>query len=248
MLPSILSPSTQRRNRSLTTHVALAIFLFVLLWFLASYIGMRRSLCWWYQRQALQMSSEAESIREDLLQKLFAMRRSLELALMDKQAHPKEVQHWLTQLETIQRSLEAVAHRLAPPYLDDSLPLAVQLVLKEWQAAHPTLQLEMDLPTDWVEEPLVQRRMVLATLTAWLQITASHLRPDARLCVRLSEQAHSREMLIQLTTLNRSDLPSGAAIPELIKLQQAFQVLANGSCYCQKRGATATWFYRWRSP
>lgn len=247
MLLSILSPSTQRLNHSLTTHVALAIFLFVLLWLLASYVGMRRSLCWWYQRQTAQMSDEAERIREDLLQKLFAMRRSLELALMDKQADPKEVQHWLTQLETMQRSLEAVTHRLAPPYLEDSLPLAVQLVLKEWQSAHPTLQLEMNLPIDWQEEPLAQRRMVLATLTAWLQITVADRQPDAKLRVCLTQQAHSSEMLIQLTALNHSDLLSGAAISELFKLQQAFQVLANGICYCQKRDSTVTWAYRWRS-
>ena len=176
------------------------------------------------------------------------MRRSLELALMDKQAHPKEVQHWLTQLETVQHSLEAMMHRLAPPYLDDSLPLAVQLVLKEWQTAHPTLQLEMDLPTDWKEEPIAQRRMVLATLSEWLRITASSLRPDTKLRVCLSQQAHSSKMLIQLTARDRSDLPSGAAISELINLQQAFQVLANGRCYCQKRDSTVTWFYRWRLP
>jgi hypothetical protein len=194
------------------------------------------------------MSGEAERIREDLLQKLFAMRRSLELALMDKQAHPKEVQRWLTQLETIQHSLEAVTHRLVPPYLDDSLPLAMQLALKEWQATHPMLQLEMDLPTDWIAEPFAQRRMVLATLVTWLQITASHLQPRARLRIRLSQQAHSNELLIQLTTSNRSDLPSRAAISELSKLQQAFQVLAPGSCYCQKCDATVTWVYRWRSP
>jgi len=157
------------------------------------------------------------------------------------------VQHWLTQLETIQHSLETLTHQLAPPYLDDSLPLAIQLVLKEWQAAHPAIQLEMDLLTDWAAEPLTQRRMVLATLTAWLHITDSHLRSDARLRICLSQQAHTSEMLIQLTTLNRSDLTSSAAIPDLIKLQQAFQVLANGSCYCQKRDSTVTWFYRWRS-
>ncbi|MBD2097698.1 hypothetical protein H6F90_21615 [Trichocoleus sp. FACHB-591] len=227
--------------------MALALFLLVLLWLLASYVGLRRSLYWWYQRQTAQMSGEAECIREDLLQKLFAMRRGLELALMEKQAHPKEVQHWLTQLETIQHSLEAVTHRLAPSYLDDSLPLAVQFVLKEWQKAHPTLPLEMALSTDWVAEPLEQRRMVLATLTAWLQITAAHLRAEGRLRICLSQKAHSGEMLIQLTAPNRFDLPSGVAISELTKLQQAFQVLANGNCYCQKSGSTVTWCYRWRS-
>lgn len=242
-----------RINHSTKKRVTPAIYLLVLFWLLASYLGMRRSLRWWYQRQLAQRDCEAEYIREGLLQEMFALRRSLELTLLDDRAHDdrahmKEVQHWLTQIETIQHSLEAVMHRLAPPYSADSLPLAIQLLLKEWQAAHPTVKLELDLPIEWDEELVEQRRIVLATLSEWLRIAVSQPLPEALIYARLSQQAQLREFMIQLTTLNGFSHSSEASIAELSHLQQSFQTLAAGKCYCHKRGSTLIWSCQWRSP
>ncbi len=224
----------------------LAICLFVLFWLLAAYLEMRRTLRWGHQRQAAQLCSESESIREGLLQESFAIRRSLELALAHDRADTKEVQTWLTQIETIQHSLEAVTNRLSPPYLNDSLPLAIQYVLKQWQVTHPALKLEIELPIAWDEEPIEQRRAILAFLNELLPMIASQPLPETVLYVRLSQQAQSR-LMIQLSTPNVSDLLSSAKT-ELTYLQQFFQVLADGKCYCRRQGSTVTWCCQWRSP
>lgn len=222
------------------------VYLFVLLWLLAAYFGMRQTLRWWYQRQSAQLCCEAERIREGLLQESFALRRSLELALSNDRVCTQEVQNWLAQLEAIQHSLEAVTHRLSPPYLDDSLPLAVQHVLKQWQTTHPEVQVKVELPTDWNEEPIEQRCVILSFLNELLRLIAFQPQPEIVLQVRLSQQAQSRRLIIQLDTSNVSDLLSNAR-RELMYLQEFFQVMTAGKCYCQRQSSTVTWCCQWQS-
>ncbi|MCY7277364.1 MAG: hypothetical protein LH702_27445 [Phormidesmis sp. CAN_BIN44] len=221
-------------------------YLFVLLWLLAAYFRMRQVLRWWYQRQSAQLCCEAERIREGLLQESFSMRRSLELALSNDRVCTQELQNWLVQIEAIQHSLEAVTHRLSPPYLDDSLPLAVQHVLKQLQATHPEIHLEVELPTDWNEEPIEQRRVILSFLNELLQLIAFQPQSETVLQVRLSQQAQSRRLIIQLNTSNVSDLLSSAR-RELMYLQEFFQVMTAGKCYCQKQSSKVTWCCQWQS-
>lgn len=223
----------------------LAICLFVLFWLLATHLRIRQALYWWYQRQAAQLCVETEGIQEGLLQECFALRRSLELVLADDLTCTKEVQTWLTQLETIQHSLETLTHRLSPPYLNDSLLLAIQHLLKQWQVMHSTLRLEIELPTDWEEESIEQRRVILAFLNELLHVIAAQPLPETLLCAQLSQQAQSR-LMIHLTASNVPNLLSSAN-KELTYLQQSFQVLANGKCYCRRQGSTATWCCQWRS-
>lgn len=231
--------------------ICLSVLLcFVLAWLLAAHLGTRRILRWGYQRQANQLGNEAEKIREGLLQESFALRRSLELALADDRACTKEVKTWLTQMETIQHSLEALTDRLSPPYLNDSLPLAIQHILQHWQTTHPGLRLDIELPMHWGEEPIAQRRVILAFLKELLPIIAAQPLPEtvlyAQLKTSFSQQARS-SLLIQLTAPNTADLFASAG-PELADLQQFFQVLADGKCYCQQQGSTVTWRCQWRSP
>ena len=207
---------------------------------------MRRLLRWWYQWQTAKLDCEAERIREGLLQELFAVRRSLELALVSDRVDTKEVQQWLTQIETLQQALESVMHRLSPPYLGDSLPLAMQHLLTYWQAEYPGVCLELNLPADWDQEPIEQRRIILTTLDAWLRIIVPQLRLEAVLHISLKQQATSAQLNIQLTAPTVSALLSSSAIP-LDNLQQFFQVLAEGKCYCQRHDLTVTWCYQWRS-
>jgi len=207
---------------------------------------MRRLLRWWYQRQAVRLDCEAERIREGLLQELFVVRRSLELALLSDRVDTKEAQQWLTQIETLQQALESVMHRLSPPYLGDSLPLAMQHLLKHWQAEYPAVCLELNLPTDWYQEPIEQRRVILTTLDEWLRMIMPQLQSEAVLHISLKQQATSAQLNIQLTTPNVAELLSSNAIL-LNNLQQFFQVLAEGKCYCQRHDLTVTWCYQWRS-
>jgi ribosomal protein L29 len=207
---------------------------------------MRGLLRWWYQWQTAKLDSEAERIREGLLQELFAVRRSLELALLSDRIDIKEVQQWLAQIETLQQALETVMHRLSPPYLDDSLPLAIQHLLKHWQAEYPAVCLELNLPDDWYQDSIDQHRIILTVLDEWLRLIMPQLRSEAVLHISLQQQATSRQLSIQLTAPTVSGLLSSSAIP-LDNLQQFFQALTEGKCYCQRRGLTVTWCYQWRS-
>ncbi len=207
---------------------------------------MRHLLRWWYQRQAVRLDYEARRIREGLLQELFVVRRSLELALLSDRVDTKEVQQWLTQIETLQQALESVMHRLCPPYLGDSLPLAMQHLLKHWQAEYPAVCLELDLPADWDQETVEQRRVILMILDEWLRMIMPQLQSEAVLHISLKQQTTAAQLNIQLTAPTVSKLLSSSAIP-LDNLQQFFQVLAEGKCYCQKHDSTVTWCYQWRS-
>ena len=203
-------------------------------------------LRWWYQRQTAQLATEAERIREGLLQELFVVRRSLELALMSDQTETATVQQWLTQMETIQHSLETVMHRLAPPFLGDSLPLALQHCLKEWQVEHPAVLLTVALPEEWRQEPIEQRRLFVSVLQVLLHLLSPYVRSEAVLHVSLTQQATIGQLVIQLTAPTVSELLSGQATA-FTNLQQFFQVLAEGKCYCRRQASTVTWCYQWRS-
>ena len=82
-------------------------------------------LCQWQQNQAEWLDQEAETIRNGLLQDLFAVRRKLEL--LDGQATD-----CLVDFEHLYHSLKHLADRLSSPYIHDSFPLAIQHTVSIW--------------------------------------------------------------------------------------------------------------------
>lgn len=235
--------SLSTTNDLTQTSVVVVLYFLILVWLLASYIGVQRSLQWWCQRQAALLSEEAEDIRDGLLQDSFAMRRSLELAIAGEvDSSQKADQTWLKQIETIQQSLEELSNRLSPPYLEDSLPLAVRWLLEQWQTKYSNLTAKVTLPPHWQNGRIEQSRIVLTTLNELLRLTLSHQVLPLSVQASFRQQRQFQELMLQLSR------PTTIALSvELESLRQTFQVLTSGSCYCQKNGSTVTWYFRWRS-
>ncbi|NJM99946.1 MAG: hypothetical protein HC800_24910 [Phormidesmis sp. RL_2_1] len=89
---------------------------------------------WWHQHQALQSHHTAESIRDGLLQQTFAFRRYLEALEKDgpTSSSPEQTARWLERFQTFYKSLETLSDELSPPFLADSLPLALKFTLNNW--------------------------------------------------------------------------------------------------------------------
>lgn len=235
--------SLSTTNDPTQTSVVVVVCILILFWLLASYKGVQRSLQWWCQRQASLLSSEAEEIRDGLLQDSFAIRRSLELAIAGEvDSTQKADQRWLEQIETIQQSLEELSDRLSPPYLEDSLPLAVRWLLEQWQKKYPNLTAEVELPVNWRNGRVDQSRIVLTTLDELLRLILSNQVMQLSLQASFRQRRQSHELILQL-----SRSPLMASSTELESLKQTFRFLTSGSCYCQKSGLTVIWYFRWRS-
>ncbi len=139
-----------------------------------SYSRARRALRWWERRRGFQLYCETERIRNGLLQESLAMRRSLELWLGD--THEISLEHvrgWLKGIEKFHHSLGQLSDRLSPPFVEESLPLAIQYLLELWQTYNPHLNIQMELPGDWQDESPECSRVILIALDELLRITLS---------------------------------------------------------------------------
>ena len=162
--------SSSLENAILIACIAIIIWLFV------SYSRARRALQWWERRRAFQLYCETERIRNGLLQESLAMRRSIELLLGDScEISLQSVRDWLTGIEKFHHSLGQLSDRLSPPYVEESLPLAIQYLLELWQTYNPKLNIQMELPRDWPDESPECSRVILIALDELLRITLSEV-------------------------------------------------------------------------
>ena len=104
------------------------------------------------------LHQEADFIRNGVLQDLFAIRRQLELS-----CHPQSdakmfsYNNHLAELKRIYTLLENCSNRLAGPYLQDSLPLALQHIVQPWLEK---IHLKTEFPAAWESEPVEQTRLL----------------------------------------------------------------------------------------
>ena len=130
---------------------------------------------WWHQQQAIQSHHTAESIRDGLLQQTFAFRRYLETADQSIDSpNWQQTNRWLERFQTFYQSLESLSDELSPPFIADSLPLALKFTITSWQSL-PTQQLtapavHFDLPTDWSSSSPHQNQAVLSVVTVLLTL------------------------------------------------------------------------------
>jgi len=162
-------------SSSLESAVLLACIA-ILIWLFVSYFRAQRALRWWERRRGFQLYCETERIRNGLLQESLAMRRSIELLLGDScQISLQSVRDWLKGIETFHNSLGQLSDRLSPPYVEESLPLAIQYLLELWQTYNPKLNIQIELPGDWRDESPECSRVILIALDELLRITLSEV-------------------------------------------------------------------------
>ncbi|MGF1459742.1 MAG: hypothetical protein ACFBSG_12030 [Leptolyngbyaceae cyanobacterium] len=138
---------------------------------------------WWHQYQAQMLLRETDFIRNGLLQEIIAMRRRLELACplsphSDESAGAPQV----ADLSRLYSLLEGVCDRLHSPFMRDSMPLALQQVVRPWQTR---LNLALQLPSSWSFESLEQSQLLVLLFKSLLPLLAEtkHLPTQAKLAI-----------------------------------------------------------------
>lgn len=221
----------------------------MLLWLLASYLRAQHALQWWHRRQSLQLCRQAESIRDGLLQDSFVMRRNLELSLVNQGERSEQSDKiLLSMVEKFHASLKQLSDDLSPPYVEDSLPLAIQYGLDAWKFNHPDVKFELDLPIHWQQESQEHSRLLLRAIDELLQITVSGQRQAALIAVGLTQQGPLAELKVHTTYSQASAWVDHTPTVELNYLRQTFRFLTMGECFYHRSDQSVTWYFRWRSP
>lgn len=216
------------------------------LWLLKSYLKTKQALQWWQGRQVLQLSQEAEKIRNGLLQESFTIRRSLELLPVDNsELLVKKSRDCLEKLDNFHHSLSQLSDRLSPAHVEDSLPLAIQSVVEQWQAHYPRLHLHLDLPTHWQDELPNKSMLIIRVLEELLQITLSEILADIDIYISLSPKGKMGELLIHISYDNAARMLSYSSLKELKYLRQIFQTLTLGKCCYRQHYLAVDWFLIW---
>jgi hypothetical protein len=133
----------------------------------------QRAWQWWQQQQQQQLHHRAESIRDDLLQQTFAFRRYLEKGrdpIPSQTITPDPSVQWLERLNQVYCSLESLSNELSPPFVEDSLPLALQFVLKDLEKAYPNLWVDLQLPLNWTSFASNPNAMLVSVVMVLLHL------------------------------------------------------------------------------
>jgi hypothetical protein len=217
------------------------------LWSVVSCGEMQRALQWWFQRQSAQLLSESEQIHNGVLQEVFALRRDLERSLSaGTGASTSQSQAWLQQTEQLHQSLQQLSETLTPPFLSESLPLAMQWMLQPLQASE--LNLQIDLPSNWQHDSAEQNRMILMLLDELLTRALADAAIDALHQIRLLAAKQYGELTVRVTYPDRQTMTALRETKELKYLYCCFQSLTPGRCLCQTENTTVMWRFRWRLP
>lgn len=227
-------------------NVLLIVCALLILWLLMSQFEAQRSLRWWYSRQLVEHCRDAETIRDGLLQEAFTLRRHLELSMLNSTHITEEAnQELLTTFERFHHDLRELSDRLSPPFLDDSLPLAIQHLLNRWQVNYPLIQVESNLPSDWPVETYEQSRLILATLDELIRMSVSDTAATTTIMLGLTAQKGVSELTMEI-----QPLPQTMVLPhlqELHYLEKSFQCLMPGQCSIQQINEMVRGHFRWKS-
>lgn len=214
------------------------------------YIGAKRWLRqqqawqWWHEQQVSCLHDQAETIRDGLLQQTFAFRRYLEGA--DSDRNPEEAQAWLDRFQTFHQSLERLSNHLSPPFLADSLPLALQFVLKEWQQTQG-IKTELTGGSGWTQEqPSEVNRAVLSVLARLLQLLQEGKQEgdQRRLRVEMHQEAAQCRIEIQFEG-DATAVAERATAPEMRHLQEIFYALVAGRLTMEATGNSLVGQLQW---
>jgi hypothetical protein len=222
-------------------------FILLFLWLVASAFEMQRALQWWSKRQSVQLWDESERIRNGLLQDIFSVRRNLELALTNHVELPTQNnQAWLEKMEKIHHSLEKLSNHLSPPYIEESLPLALQSVAEQWRSQSSLFTINTQLPSSWEEEPPEQSRIIIKTLHELLKLSIAGVNAPTFTEIHLQSTPHWNELMVDLTYPDASTLTTTQGSQEIAYLGRSFRFLTSGWCFQQRQRLTVTWHFRWR--
>jgi hypothetical protein len=194
-------------------------------------------LRWWYQHQTQWLTGEADAIRNGLLQDLFAIRRQMELVNGEECAG-------LATVEQLYGALEQLGDRLSSPYLEESLPLALQHVLNDWPAK---VTLKVELPTRWSPEPPETVSLLISVIDYLGQTLATLPTPTQSCMVQMADSEGAKRLTLRVS--DNRDLPS--SLIDLCKTEDwsnylaTFEVLTRGKASFTCDRTAVVWQLVW---
>ena len=200
-------------------------------------------LRWWHQYQAQRLTQTADLIRNGILQTLFATRRHLEaLECSQVEAGGMSRDRCLVELERIYTQLESLSNRLDSPFLQDSLPLALQHAIQPWKA---TLDLDVQLPNAWPPEPVEHTRLLIMLVETLLhQLTDST--PSYCSAIKLEHHGDLNQFMCQVSGHNPlSEAFKTQLLASLTPFLNTFQLFTQGEYEYRGQGQQMTWILRW---
>jgi hypothetical protein len=217
----------------------------ILVFFSMNFYQVRQAFQWWSKRQFRQQWLESDRIRNGVMQDLFAMHRGMEVSqIQGSDIILQNSKTWLAQAGQIQRSLEKLSHHLAPLFVEDSLPLAIQTIVGDWQGKTQHA-IEVNVPLDWQASAQEQNQMILSTLVEILQMISCLGAKDRPIQICLEQKANLAELLIQVEG-SESEGKAIARSKEWKYLKRCFHYLTGGQCAYRYRENTLTWCLQWR--
>lgn len=206
-----------------------------------SRVQTREALRWWHQRQVDRLHEGAELVRDNILQDLFAIRRTLELS---HDEHAPTSASDLRQLEALHHKLERLSNTLSPAFIQDSFPLALQHHLKQWQGKHPDIPVSVKLPS--TRQPSdSSSRVALITFEELLDLVAQHLSSEASLEIELTSQQQTMLLTVRVMEPEPQKRQAIANLQTLAHLHRSFQFLTEGNSKQSVRGSWIEWQFRW---
>ena len=178
----------------------------------------QQAWCWWHAQQQQRQQQQAETIRDGVLQEAFGFRRYLEA--VPSTGSPPEA-GWLERFNQFYQQLEALSDELLPPFIEDSLPLALQSWLN--RAPDP---IRLTVPSCDRDLPVAHNQTVLAVVAELLPILRSQAQPWQAQLTYLDEGQLLRFTCEAAATQVASQL---LCIPEFKYLQAIFHRLTFGT-------------------
>ncbi|QKD81671.1 hypothetical protein HPC62_05220 [Thermoleptolyngbya sichuanensis A183] len=230
-----------------------------LVWLAVFHWQTQRALRWWFEQQHHWLCREAEQVRNGPLQNTFVMRRQLEMNLeMNSERNSEALSNplteqpaWMAQVTQLNGQLVGqlvrLSDELSPPYLETSLPLALQA----WAQEEGLSGLLLCLPSRWPVEPTLRVSLLLSMLTHLLRGAMSGRDGPAAIALELVERSPLGIGHIGVLTI-RLEYPAVAAAraagrsPQWALLSRAFAVLAPGRCTRRRQAQCIVWQFRWR--
>ncbi|WP_414527516.1 hypothetical protein [Nodularia chucula] len=229
-----------------TPLILLTAYCITIFYFLKTYYKIQEALQWWSSRQSIKLFLEAEKIRDDLLQESFVIRRKLDLLTVEQlNTSTTGTEECLKKVDNFHHSLVNLSDRLFPTSLQDSLPLAIEYLLKPWIISHPCKYFGINLPASWRNEPAERSMIVLRTLEELLIITIPEIVGPTSIYISLKQQENLAELTVTISYPDISLLQFYSRLPELDYLSASFRFLTGGNCFSRSQDLNAMWYFCW---
>lgn len=202
------------------------------------------ALKWWQQRQIDRRKSWVERLREEPIQELFALRRSLELTSQGDASHLiADHQHYLTSLENLFASLRRLKQSLHPAFVEDSLPLALRQKIEEWEHHNPHIHYKLVMPTVWSFNAPYNSWLILDILDEWLMALGEDSLTIREITFALSERSSEQQLLVAFSTPEQPLAFHNSPLFQI--LQVVFAELLGGLWLIQEQTEHIVWCFRW---